>query len=83
MTNNKSQSTNIKAYVPGGATCYNCKHSRLLQYGNNPVIAECCAKPQPGNELFPYERFVASTPACLGWSKYEGRVKYICVMRPL
>lgn len=76
-------SNNTTTKITTGATCINCKHSRLLQYGKNPVIAECCAKPQPGDELFPYERFVASTPACLGWSKYEGRVKYICVMRPL
>lgn len=76
-------SNNTTTKIPTGATCINCKHSRLLQYGNNPVIAECTAKPQPGEVLFPFERFVASTPACLGWSKYKGRVKYICVMKVL
>lgn len=78
-----SNNTNTK--IPVGATCTNCKHSRLLQYGSNPVIAECCARPQPSNELFPYERMVASTDACPKWEKYPypDRVKYICVMRPL
>lgn len=83
MAKQKATCNNINTGLAGNATCYNCKHSRLLQYDSNPVIAECCAKPQPGDVLFPYERFVASTPACMGWCKYEGRVKYICVMKVL
>lgn len=80
-----AKTNNTTSNNPNGATCLNCKRSRLLQYGANPIIAECCAKPQPGNELFPYERFPASTPACHEWKKYEHphRTKYICVMRPL
>ena len=36
-----------------------CKHSHLLQFGNNPVLADCHEQPQPGNERFPYRREVA------------------------
>jgi len=40
--------------------CKTCLHSQLLQYGNNPLLADCHKKPQQGNEMFPYERMVAS-----------------------
>ena len=39
--------------------CMDCLHSHLIQYGNDPVIADCHQKPQPYNERFPYQREVA------------------------
>lgn len=42
--------------------CRDCKHAHLIQYGNNPVLAECTLKPQHGNERFPYAIDVASSP---------------------
>ena len=39
--------------------CMDCLHSKLMRYDNNPVLAECHRKPQPGNERFPYQREVA------------------------
>ncbi|UKK52132.1 hypothetical protein L6472_06010 [Prevotella sp. E13-17] len=42
--------------------CLTCKHARLLQHGNNPIIAECLMHPQPWNTKFPYEREVANWP---------------------
>lgn len=43
----------------GMMRCRNCQHSVLLQYGSNPVIAECMKKPQSWSVRFPYEREVA------------------------
>lgn len=84
-SNTSNKDKQASKIVPSGASCMNCQHSRLLQYGENPLIAECCAKPQPGNTLFPYERMVASMPACPQWERYayKDRIKYICVMRAI
>ena len=50
--------------------CRDCLWSHLIQYGNNPVLAECHKKPIPDNEKFPYERMVASTRwICPTWKK--------------
>ena len=49
--------------------CNNCLHANLIRYSQNPVIAECHEKPQPGNDRFPYEREVANAPRqCCKWS---------------
>lgn len=40
-------------------TCMDCKHSCLIRYGSNPIVADCHKKPQPGNDRFPYQREVA------------------------
>ena len=42
----------------GLVCCMNCRHALLLQYGENPVIAECLQKPNPYGRV-PYEREVA------------------------
>lgn len=42
-------------------SCMTCLRAQLHRYGNNPVLAACEAKPQPGNAKFPYEVMVAST----------------------
>ena len=42
------------------ACCLTCAIAKLLQYGNDPVLAQCTAQPQPGNERFPYRVEVAS-----------------------
>lgn len=41
--------------------CRQCAHAHLVQYGNNPVIAECTKKPNEGNSRFPYAVDVASS----------------------
>lgn len=41
-------------------TCMTCKHAALHRYGNDPILAACHCKPQPGNERFPFEVEVAS-----------------------
>lgn len=40
--------------------CMDCLWAHLIQYGNDPVLAECRKRPNEGNERFPYEREVAS-----------------------
>ena len=55
--------------IPCNACCKNCLHAQLLRYGNNPIIAECHKKPQPGNDKFPYERMVASSQVCNEWKQ--------------
>ena len=53
--------------------CRDCAWANLIQYGNNPVLAECRKKPNPDNEKFPYERMVASTRwICPIYSKGNG-----------
>ena len=50
-------------------TCRYCLYASLIRYGNNPIIAECHKKPQPGNDKFPYERMVASSQVCNEWKQ--------------
>ena len=54
--------------MPIEKTCRTCLYASLIRYGNNPIIAECHNRPQPGNELFPYERMVASQ-SCAKWKQ--------------
>ena len=42
------------------ACCRDCVWAKLVQYGDNPVLAACTKRPQPYNERFPYEMMVAS-----------------------
>ena len=42
------------------ACCLTCALAKLLQYGNDPMLAQCTAQPQPGNERFPYRVEVAN-----------------------
>ena len=43
--------------------CRTCAHSHLIQYDQNPVLADCLKRPNRGADVdkFPYERDVAST----------------------
>lgn len=51
-------------------SCMNCLLAKLIQYGMNPVLAECMKKPNIDNDRFPYERQVASTRwICPDWKE--------------
>lgn len=57
--------------------CMDCFWARLIQYGNNPVLADCTKKPNVDNERFPYQREVASAKwICPTW-KHDSQVKSI------
>lgn len=57
--------------------CKDCLFAHLIQYDNNPVLAECHKKPNPGDEKFPYQREVASTRwICPTW-KHDIQEKII------
>lgn len=58
-------------------TCMDCKHSHLIQYGCNPILAECHQKPQPGNDRFPYQREVARAKRTCSMHKHTNEVKEI------
>ena len=55
--------------------CSNCLHANLIRYSQNPLLAECKEKPQPGNERFPYEREVANAPRQCGMWKLDPKPK--------
>lgn len=57
--------------------CMTCERCNLIQYGNNPVLAECHKKPQPGNERFPYVREVARVDRICPMHKHTDKVKDI------
>lgn len=61
-TRKQNTATVIQKKHTGTCFCFFCIHARLIQYGANPVLAECLKKPQPGNERFPYQREVAKVP---------------------
>lgn len=47
--------------------CRTCLHALLIQYDQNPVLADCTKKPT-GDDKFPYERDVASCiKNCIIW----------------
>lgn len=54
--NEQKPKTNTKL-----CSCMTCQRAQLHRYGNNPVLAACEGKPQPGDANFPYEVMVAST----------------------
>ena len=57
--------------------CMDCLWAKLIQYGTNPILAECHKKPNQGNERFPYQREVASSRwICPMW-KLDNQVKEI------
>lgn len=66
MAENKSNST---PETKENVCCMNCKHRRLIRYGNNPILAECYKKPQAGNIKFPYERMIAKSQVCSKWER--------------
>ena len=58
-------------------TCMDCKHSHLIQYGCDPILAECFKKPQPGNDRFPYQREVARAKRTCSMHNHTEEVKQI------
>ena len=67
--------TEPKKTVP--VCCMDCKHSCLMQYGNNPVLADCLQKPQPGNDRFPYQREVARAMRICAMHRHTDETKTI------
>lgn len=51
--------------------CRDCFWANLMQYGDNPVLADCTQKPNYYNEKFPYERDVASSLKYCGMYSYQ------------
>ena len=66
-----SSKTDVKNTARGLCCCKDCKWGDLLQYGNNPLLAECRMKPQPGIERFPYQREVARAKRTCAMFEYE------------
>jgi len=57
--------------------CMDCLRAKLIQYGNDPVLAECTKRPNPDNDRFPYQREVASARwICPTW-KRDDQVKSV------
>ena len=53
--------------------CMDCFWSNLHRYGNNPILAQCTQKPNPGNDRFPYQVEVASAKrVCRDHKHHEG-----------
>ena len=57
--------------------CNNCLRAHLLRYSQNPLLAECREKPQPGNDRFPYEREVADAPRQCGMWRLDPNPKEV------
>ena len=74
-SNNKQGNSQAKASGP--VTCMDCLHSALMQYGCNPILADCHEKPQPGNERFPYQREVARAIRICPLHKHTDKEKVI------
>lgn len=55
--------------------CKNCLWADLLQYGDDPLLADCHKKPQEGNERFPYQREVARAKRMCAMHIYEDESK--------
>lgn len=58
---NKQQAASSGTTKKKSCCCRQCAHAHLIQYGNNPVIAECPKKRNEGNQRFPYAVDVASS----------------------
>lgn len=57
--------------------CMDCLWAKLIQYGNNPILADCLKKPNPDSEKFPYERQVASARWICPTHKHDSKAKEI------
>ena len=57
--------------------CRDCAWANLIQYGTNPVLAECRKRPNPDSDKFPYERMVASTRWICPTYKHDDQEKEI------
>ena len=68
FVNDQKEKVNTK---PG--SCMTCLYAQLHRYENNPVLAACEKKPQPGNAKFPYEVMVASPVwVCPSYKQADG-----------
>lgn len=76
----RSTSTNQTVTDSGCAhapRCRYCYHSHLIQYDQNPVLAECMMQPQAGNTRFPYKVEVANVERNCKPFKYDPSPKEI------
>lgn len=55
------------------ACCMDCFWANLMQYGTNPVLAQCRRKPNTGDARFPYDVMVAMTKWICPMFKYQDR----------
>lgn len=51
--------------------CLSCFWANLIQYGTNPVLAECRKKPNDGDQRFPYQVEVASAQQICRTYRYQ------------
>lgn len=58
-------------------SCRDCKWANLIQYDENPVLAECRKKPNITSTKFPYDIDVASTPRFCDMHKKDETEKMI------
>lgn len=72
MTRSKTEG---KKAACGLCCCKDCKWADLLQFGNDPLLADFHKKPQPGNERFPYQREVARAMRTCAMHTYEDETK--------
>lgn len=61
--------------VPG--KCRHCAWSHLIQYDQNPVLAECTVQPQHHNARFPYKVEVAFCERNCNLFRYDPSEKEI------
>lgn len=76
-TKQNKQQSGSQSRSDGFVCCMDCLFSYLLQYGNNPVLADCHQKPQPGNDRFPYQREVARAKRICKLHSHTDQVKVI------
>ena len=72
-TSRKANTSQQAAAANRLVCCLDCQRARLHRYGNDPILSACQAKPQPGNERFPYEVQVAAfMRRCADWKQDTG-----------
>lgn len=54
MNKKNNNNTEPKRDKKVPVACITCLHAHLHRYDSNPILAACHAKPQPGNERFPF-----------------------------
>ena len=74
-TNNRNTAAKKKACGP--INCTECVHARLIQYDNDPLLAECLKKPQSFSVRFPYQVEVARAKKCCEMYEHTDDVKVI------
>lgn len=74
---NRNNSNSAERSHEGLVCCRDCVHAQLLQYDNNPVLAQCLKKPDLFNERFPYDIDVASSMKACRMHLHTDEVKPI------